>query len=275
MGNSDNFEWSRRLGSQAIDPSAINRLHKDIDELVHAVTKGCLCAPAPSTHFQERVEPLLKDLFIHLHRLYSDRPEPIPVSIPQLSQEFQACSALIQSDIDAALANDPATEDPLEIAICYPGFKAVCFHRVAHVLQRHRIPLLPRLISERAHSATGIDIHPGAEIGSHFFIDHGTGVVIGETAVIGKGVTLYQGVTLGAKRFQRDNSGALIKGQPRHPILQDGVTVYAGATILGRITVGTGSTIGGNVWLTESVPPQSRITQQRYLSTFFIDGDGI
>lgn len=275
MANSENFAWSRRLDGHAIDPGIIACFHRDIDELVQAVASGWIFAASPSAHFQEKVEPVLKDLFIHLHRLYSDRLDPIPVSLPQLSQELQASASLIRSDIEAALTNDPATEDPLEVIICYPGFRAICFYRIAHVLHRHHIPLLPRLISERAHSQTGIDIHPGAEIGGFFFIDHGTGVVVGETAVIGKGVTLYQGVTLGAKRFQRDSSGAVIKGQPRHPILQDGVTVYAGATILGRITVGAGSTIGGNVWLTESVPPQSRITQQRYLSTFFIDGDGI
>jgi serine O-acetyltransferase len=131
------------------------------------------------------------------------------------------------------------------------------------------------MISEYAHQMTGIDIHPGAQIGTHFFIDHGTGVVIGETSIIGNHVTIYQGVTLGAKRFKRDDQGKLIKGQARHPILGDRVTVYAGAAILGRISVGAGSMIGGNVWLTESVPANSRITQQQFVAGFFRDGDGI
>jgi serine O-acetyltransferase len=188
---------------------------------------------------------------------------------------MQAIEHLVRSDIEAALNNDPATDDALEVIICYPGFKATRYHRLAHIFYRHSIPLLPRLISELAHQETGIDIHPGAQIGANFFIDHGTGVVIGETAIIGKNVTLYQGVTLGAKRFYRDDKGIVVKGNARHPVIGDGVTIYAGATILGRITIGDGSSIGGNVWLTESVPPKSRVTQQRYLSSYFTDGDGI
>jgi serine O-acetyltransferase len=136
-------------------------------------------------------------------------------------------------------------------------------------------PLLARIISEIAHSATGIDIHPGAQIGDSFFIDHGTGVVIGETAVIGRHVRLYQAVTLGAKRFTTDDTGALLKGGARHPIVEDDVVIYAGATILGRITIGRGSTIGGNVWLTRSVPPGSHITQAQARSDIFVDGGGI
>ena len=136
-------------------------------------------------------------------------------------------------------------------------------HRIAHELYRLDVPLIPRIISEMAHSKTGIDIHPGANIAEDFFIDHGTGVVIGETCIIGKGCRLYQGVTLGALSFQKDDSGALVKGVPRHPILEDKVTVYAAATILGRITIGAGSMIGGNVWLTHSVPPGSKVVQQR------------
>lgn len=131
------------------------------------------------------------------------------------------------------------------------------------------------MLAELAHNDTGIDIHPGARIGAHFFIDHGTGVVIGETTVIGQQVTLYQGVTLGAKKFPRDKNGSIIKDASRHPSIGDGVTIYSGATILGGIHIGDGSIIGGNVWLTESVPAGSRITQQRYRSQTFIDGDGI
>jgi serine O-acetyltransferase len=136
-------------------------------------------------------------------------------------------------------------------------------HRIAHALYDLDVPLIPRIISEMSHSRTGIDIHPGARIGEDFFIDHGTGVVIGETCIIGKGCRLYQGVTLGALSFPKDASGTLIKGNPRHPILEDNVTVYAGATILGRVTIGKGSIIGGNVWLTHDVPEGSKIVQQR------------
>jgi serine O-acetyltransferase len=140
---------------------------------------------------------------------------------------------------------------------------AIIQYRLAHTLHQLGVPLIARLISEIAHSTTGIDIHPGAEIGRGFFIDHGTGVVIGATAVIGENVRLYQAVTLGAKRFPTDPSGSLVKGEARHPVIEDNVVIYAGATILGRITVGRDSTIGGNVWLTQSVPPGSNITQAR------------
>ena len=146
-------------------------------------------------------------------------------------------------------------------------------HRVAHALLK--APLVARVIAELAHSATGIDIHPGAQIGESFFIDHGTGVVIGETAIIGKRVRLYQAVTLGAKRFAKDENGALIKGNLRHPIVEDDVVIYAGATILGRITIGRGSVIGGNVWLTHSVPPGSHISQGLTRNDLFAEGGGI
>ena len=170
---------------------------------------------------------------------------------------------LLASDVKAAYEGDPAAKNPGETIFCYPSITAMTNHRIAHSLYRLDVPLIPRIISEMAHSRTGIDIHPGATIGEQFFIDHGTGVVIGETCVIGKGCRLYQGVTLGALSFMKGEDGALVKGQPRHPILEDNVTVYAGATILGRVTIGEGSTIGGNVWLTQSVPPHSRIMQQR------------
>lgn len=168
---------------------------------------------------------------------------------------------LLDSDISAAFEGDPAARSIDEVLVCYPGISAVIHHRIAHELHQLGLPLVARIISEIAHSATGIDIHPGAAIGERFFIDHGTGVVIGETAVIGKHVRLYQAVTLGAKRFPTDEHGHLIKGNARHPILEDDVVIYAGATILGRITIGQGSIIGGNVWLTRSVPAHSQITQ--------------
>ncbi|MBO0365616.1 serine O-acetyltransferase EpsC [Pseudomonas shirazensis] len=168
---------------------------------------------------------------------------------------------LLDTDVLAAYHGDPAARSVDEVLLCYPGILAIIHHRLAHHLYLAGLPLLARISSELAHSATGIDIHPGARIGPSFFIDHGTGVVIGETAIIGERVRIYQAVTLGAKRFTADETGSLHKGQPRHPIVEDDVVIYAGATILGRITIGKGSTIGGNVWLTRSVPADSNITQ--------------
>ncbi len=177
------------------------------------------------------------------------------------AQQLPALRALLDTDVIAAYQGDPAARSVDEVLLCYPGILAVIHYRLAHALYRLGVPLSARILSEIAHSATGIDIHPGARIGAGFFIDHGTGVVIGETTIIGERVRLYQAVTLGAKRFTQDESGALEKGAPRHPILEDEVVVYAGATILGRITIGRGSSIGGNVWLTRSVPPGSHVSQ--------------
>jgi serine O-acetyltransferase len=168
---------------------------------------------------------------------------------------------LLDTDIYAAFEGDPAARSLDEVLVCYPGIHAIIHHRIAHELHSLGLPLVARIIAEIAHSSTGIDIHPGATIGESFFIDHGTGVVIGETAIIGRHVRLYQAVTLGAKRFPTDEQGHLIKGSPRHPILEDDVVIYAGATVLGRITIGKGSVIGGNVWVTQSVAPNSNITQ--------------
>ena len=168
---------------------------------------------------------------------------------------------LLATDIQAGFEGDPAATSPDEVLFSYPGLLAITNQRLAHELLNLGVPLLPRMITEQAHSLTGIDIHPGAQIGERFFIDHGTGVVIGETCVIGRNVRLYQGVTLGAKSFPLDAEGHPIKGNPRHPVVEDDVIIYSGATILGRITLGKGSAIGGNVWLTRSVPPGSIITQ--------------
>ena len=183
--------------------------------------------------------------------------------------------ALLDSDILSAYEGDPAATSVDEVLVCYPGITAIIYYRIAHELFNLGIPLISRMISEIAHSTTGIDIHPGAQIGGSFFIDHGTGVVIGETAIIGQRVRLYQAVTLGAKRFPTDDNGVLVKGNARHPIVEDDVVVYAGATILGRITVGAGSTIGGNVWLTRSVPPGSNITQAQVRNEVYVAGAGI
>ena len=169
---------------------------------------------------------------------------------------------LLAGDATAAYEGDPAARSPGETIFCYPSLTAMFHHRVAHELHRLKVPLIPRIIAEMAHSATGIDIHPGASIGEEFFIDHGTGVVIGETCVIGRGCRIYQGVTLGALSFPKNPDGTLTKGIPRHPVLCDDVTVYAGATILGRVTIGKGAVIGGNVWITEDVPAGAHISQK-------------
>jgi len=182
---------------------------------------------------------------------------------------------VIQTDVDAAFQGDPAALDHEEVVLAYPGIEAVAVYRLAHVLHGKGVGYLPRMMTEWAHSRTGIDIHPGAEIGSHFFIDHGTGVVIGETCVIGDRVRIYQGVTLGAKSFPTDDEGLPIKGLPRHPIVEDDVIVYAGATLLGRITIGRGSSIGGNVWLTHSVAPGTRVSQAQPRHELFDGGSGI
>ena len=177
------------------------------------------------------------------------------------ADSLPAIRVLLDSDVLAAYQGDPAARSVDEVLLCYPGVLAMVHHRIAHQLYQLGLPLLARIVAELAHGQTGIDIHPGAQIGSSFFIDHGTGVVIGETAVIGDRVRLYQAVTLGAKRFPTDANGMLQKGLPRHPVLQDDVVIYAGATILGRVTLGRGCTIGGNVWITHDVPAGGNITQ--------------
>jgi serine O-acetyltransferase len=181
---------------------------------------------------------------------------------------------LLSTDIKATFDGDPAANTYGEVIFCYPSIRAVFNHRIAHELLNLGVPVIPRVISELAHSETGIDIHPGAQIGEYFSIDHGTGVVIGETCIIGNHVRLYQGVTLGAVRFRMDEFGMPLR-IPRHPILEDNVVVYANANILGRITIGQDSTIGGNVWLTNSVPAGSRILQQKAIISSFYDGLGI
>jgi len=167
---------------------------------------------------------------------------------------------LVETDVQAAYDGDPAATSRMEVVMAYPGLYAVTIHRLAHVLYKLKVPIIPRVMSELAHSKTGIDIHPGATIGERFFIDHGTGVVIGETTVIGRNVRLYQGVTLGGLSFDKDANGALVKGLKRHPNIEDNVVIYANATILGGdTTIGHDSEIGGNVWIKESVPPNSRV----------------
>lgn len=186
----------------------------------------------------------------NLSRLYASQ---LLNSVPVIRES-------LKTDVQAAFEGDPAAKSFEEIVISYPYMTAIAIHRVAHELYKMQVPLLPRIMNEYAHSRTGIDIHPGATIGKYFFIDHGTGVVIGETSVIGEHVKLYQGVTLGALSFPRDEMGQLIRDKKRHPTLEDNVTVYAEATILGDIIVGRGAVIGGNVWIREPVPAGTVVT---------------
>ncbi len=203
-----------------------------------------------------------------------DREQSVAIT-QAFAKRLPEVRSLLESDIIAAYEGDPAARNVDEVLVCYPGIMAITHYRLAHVLHGLGAPLIARMFSEIAHSVTGIEIHPGAQIGGRFFIDHGTGVVIGETAIIGQNVRLYQAVTLGAKRFPVDENGALVKGNLRHPIVEDDVVIYAGATILGRITIGRGSTIGGNVWLTRSVPPGSNISQAQMRQEVFEGGAGI
>ncbi len=174
-------------------------------------------------------------------------------------EQLPALRDLLHTDVVAMYRNDPAAHNLGEVILCYPGMRAITNYRIGHALERLDVPLIPRMITELAHSETGIDIHPGADIGHSFAIDHGTGVVIGATAILGHNVTLYQGVTLGAKNFPQEEDGSLVKGIARHPILGNHVVVYANATILGRIQIGDNSTIGGNIWLTKDVPAGTKL----------------
>lgn len=183
--------------------------------------------------------------------------------------------SILSLDVEAAFLGDPAAQSQAEVIFCYPGIRAITNYRIAHTLLTLGVPLIPRIISEMAHSQTGIDIHPRAKIGEAFNIDHGTGVVIGATSIIGKNVKIYQGVTLGAKSFPLDEEGNPIKGIDRHPIVEDNVIIYAQATILGRIRIGRNTIIGGNVWVTSDVAPNSRILQEKFRFSGFIMGDGI
>lgn len=181
--------------------------------------------------------------------------------VRRFARSLPSLRSKLDTDVEAAYHGDPAARSVDEVLLCYPGITAITYHRIAHQLYLLGAPLVARIIAEIAHSSTGIDIHPGATIGGSFFIDHGTGVVIGETAIIGERVRIYQNVTLGAKRFPTGENGALEKGLVRHPIIEDDVVIYAGATLLGRITVGRGSIVGGNVWLTDGVPARTHVTQ--------------
>jgi serine O-acetyltransferase len=239
---------------------------------------------APDQHLARQLDRVFLTLREQVRRelkLFSSdmTDEAVALRATEIAEDFvhglPKVRALLDTDVTAAYLGDPAAKSIDEVIFCYPGVVALIRHRLAHRLYRLGAPMSARIIAEIAHSETGIDIHPGATIDEGFFIDHGTGVVIGETTIIGKGVRLYQAVTLGAKRFNVEENGGLEKGKPRHPIIEDDVVIYAGATVLGRITIGRGSSIGGNVWLTHSVPPGSNITQAKAHVEFFDHGAGI
>lgn len=218
-----------------------------------------------NTHLQELKKQLRHEIAFETNQ-NSDCTTIIQLAserIAQFANQLPHIRKMLDTDIQAAYEGDPAAGSQEEVLICYPGIQAMIHHRIAHVLYHLGARLVARVISEIAHSTTGIDIHPGAQIDERFFIDHGTGVVIGETAIIGKNVRVYQAVTLGAVRFPKNDDGTLVKGNLRHPIVEDDVVIYAGATILGRITLGKGTIIGGNVWVTHSLAPGSLITQEK------------
>ena len=224
-------------------------------------------------------EQIMRGLCIFCDDLGPDARTDCDARAESITRQFLArlpeVRRLLATDVQAAYEGDPAATCPDEAIFCYPGVLAVTNYRLAHELYTLGVPLIPRIITEHAHSITGIDIHPGATIGESFFIDHGTGVVIGETCTIGKRVRLYQGVTLGAKSFPLDKDGKPIKGIKRHPNVEGDVIVYSEATILGPVTIGHGSVIGGNVWLVRSVPPGSHVTQAQVRQDAFVNGAGI
>lgn len=225
---------------------------------------SCRCAFS-----EDRLRRMLYDIYITLReqinvasgisgKAFSDKDAKILAL--KFTNSIHELRRVLFTDVEAIMHNDPAARSPHEVISSYPAIKALLHYRAAHLLFSLGVPIIPRIITELAHSSTGIDIHPGAVIGEHFGIDHGTGVVIGETSIIGHHVTIYQGVTLGAKNFEYDAEG-LPRNVARHPIIEDNVTIYSNTSVLGRITVGHDTVVGGNVWLTHSVPPYSRILQ--------------
>jgi serine O-acetyltransferase len=256
----DHFGSSERSDARALRQRVAARLHKARQVLEEQLRRGLTftCDHRPARR-----------------AVCATCEQQARVAADTFSRRLPALRAMLDRDVEAAFNGDPAAKLADEPLFCYPGVTAIIQHRLAHELYKLGAPLIPRMISELTHAATGIDIHPGAQIGESFFIDHGTGVVIGETCSIGARVRLYQGVTLGARGFPADEEGHLLKGLPRHPIVEDDVVIYAGATILGRITIGKGATIGGNVWLTHSVSPGRTVAQARVRQERFENGAGI
>lgn len=256
-------DGSRLPGQSAV----IDTLERFIDILFpgcHAPGDGCACT-MPDATVAARLEKASSQLRKQAEAAFAyagahDNGERAERAVGALLDALPAIRATLQEDAVAAYEGDPAATSTAEIVICYPGFFAIAVNRIAHVLYTQRVPIIPRVMSEYAHSKTGIDIHPGATIGPGFFIDHGTGVVIGETCTIGRRVKLYQGVTLGAISFPKKADGTLVKGLKRHPDVEDEVVIYAGATVLGGETViGRGAVIGASVWITSSVPAGAKV----------------
>jgi len=229
--------------------------HEDEDAFVASSLRDALGA----LHTQALLE--LQPIERSENRSAADLEQRARAAVSAFAASLPETRRLLDTDVTAAFHGDPAAHSVDEVLLCYPGVHAMINHRLAHTLHELKLPLIARIIAELAHAETGIDIHPGATIGPGFFIDHGTGVVIGESAIIGRQVRLYQAVTLGAKRFPVHADGSLKKGLARHPIVEDHVVIYAGATILGRVTIGRGAVIGGNVWITDDVPAGASITQ--------------
>ncbi len=242
-------------GCHGIEAARVDDLGQHIEGLLGAVAEELCGQIAHAFEYQARLSGGADPAACQ--RRAREAVAALLEALPEIQRELHL-------DINAAYEGDPAARSTMEIVMSYPGFFAIAVHRIAHLLYVEGVPLIPRVMSEYAHSASGIDIHPGATIGPAFFIDHGTGVVIGETCVIGARVKIYQGVTLGALSFQKDEQGRLVKGVKRHPNVGNDVIIYAGATILGgETTIGDHSVIGGNVWLTHSVPPCSKVYNQQ------------
>ena len=228
-----------------------------VDKIYDALRAQISRAFCGETTNGSALEPCRPEKRADFDRLGDEKAAAFLARIPEIREK-------LEKDVEAAIKGDPACKSTAEVVFCYPGFEAITTHRIARALWELGVPLLPRIMSELAHSRTGVDIHPGAKIGEYFFIDHGTGVVIGETCEIGDWVKIYQGVTLGALSFPRDENGELVRGTKRHPTLEDGVVVYANATILGGdVVVGRDSVVGSNVWLTKSVEPRSTIVIEK------------
>ncbi|MCQ2347501.1 MAG: serine acetyltransferase [Paludibacteraceae bacterium] len=233
----------------------ISALQQIISLVKHIIFPGYFeSCPTDETLRRCYIEAQQQQLRLLLcQQISAEQTETFLQALPEIDQ-------MLQTDVEAMIANDPAVDNRDEVIYCYPVIQAMIHYRVAHCLHQMGVRIIPRILTEMAHSTTGIDIHPGAQIGKYFSIDHGTGVVIGETCIIGEHVTLYQGVTLGAKNFIADQNGQIMN-IPRHPIIEDNVTIYSNTSVLGRITIGHHSVIGGNVWLTHDVAPHSQILQ--------------
>lgn len=235
--------------------------HNELEKMIDLI-KGIIF-PEYFPHHGLPVMELRSVLTAELETVMRDSTEAAATAEAFIGQ-LPEISRMLHTDVHATICNDPAVDNEAEVVLCYPLAYVMIHYRVAHALHKLGVKLLPRMLTEMAHSKTGIDIHPAATIGEYFCIDHGTGVVIGATSIIGNHVVIYQGVTLGARNFQYDADGHPID-QPRHPIIEDNVTIYSNASVLGRITIGHDTIIGGNVWITHDVPPHSRILQAKII----------